>query len=457
MGDGLVTAWMAVGLVANIILIRIFGLSSLRGWAGVVLVIGFPARKWLLDTSGWDRALISHAAAVDNLPNAAFAYGVGSFVMLVAMTGLHRNGAEEPGRASRVGANQGHSVGGLLAVAGVLLGTQVVLLSREFGGAKKAFDGLSRRTFTDSASGLATNLSLAALVFIVAASLASAGGQSGRRNRMASLLSLLVVLPWLAIVNGRASVVVAVLALLIARGPTRDARLGARAIQFFFLGAVVVLVSIVGLAWRSASQGEVPFVGEVVRYSSDSLLIVSDALPLLDHAIVGLEYANLTGWSGWSPLLAALVVLVPRPLFTALFGVQKPLYMPQLIADRFSGDALSGLPAGLIGEGWVAFGLFGVVLYSALFSLGMTLLERRMHRCLGVEGRSLLAVMASMFMVVGLRTGLQGGLIALQIIALISGTIVFVLQILHHERTKHKSHSSQMHGVLLRAGTKRGH
>jgi xanthosine utilization system XapX-like protein len=144
---------------------------------------------------------------------------------------------------------------------------------------------------------------------------------------------------------------------------------------------------------------------------AQSWRLVSDALPLLDHFRVGVAYSAVHGHDNGRLLGVAFSVLVPRDVWPS-----KPLFMPQILGQSVLYSDLSGLPAGLLGEGYISFGVTGVVLLSFAFGVLVGILHSLLSTISAISPVTSWLVVASVGTVIGsLRTGAQGGLMGLQI------------------------------------------
>jgi len=306
-----------------------------------------------------------------------------------------------------------------LTSAGVLIfALQAFILHRAFGGWGAALSQLSQRSIIGGL-GYATNLDLLAVPLIITAWI-----ESGRRRKRGlqffCTAILLAALPWLAIVKGRGMVLIVLLTGAVAY--YRICQLRPRLI-ITIVGAVTAIGSIVvGLAWRVSAQSGRPFVENLGRVSRNALEVTSSTAPLVDHYAAGIQYARLVGHDYGASLLTALTVLVPRALWA-----DKPRYLPQLLGEALYRNPTSGMPAGLLGEGHLAFGLFGPWVFALVFGAIILLMERIIRRPQRALLKTWLLYVMVSFVLGTLRTGPQAGLMLVQVSALI-GLPLFVAE-----------------------------
>lgn len=293
-----------------------------------------------------------------------------------------------------------------LAVAALILAVQFGVLSTTFGGVSSAISALSRRSIIGGV-GFVTNFDLLYMPLIIYGVIASI-----KERRYISLAvcggAFVALLPWIAVMKGRGMVLIAVIALgisfrfVVGRGPKGI---------FTAVGAVLSVASILGgLAWRMSSQTGSAFGDNIRLVAGKSGAVISSTIPILDHYAAGLEYARQTGHDYGYAILQAFTVLIPRAVWP-----DKPRYLPQLLGEAIYRNPTSGMPAGLLGEGHISFGLLGPIILSGLFGFFVAFADRVIRTKREWLVTAWLAYALISVVVGGLRTGAQAALMSLQI------------------------------------------
>jgi oligosaccharide repeat unit polymerase len=301
---------------------------------------------------------------------------------------------------------------GLLLIIGALWCLQAYLMSRSTGSLVDSIVAASQRSFVSDSSGL-----ISALTFCIAPLAilfwAQARYLRGWLWKALSYVLLGALLPWATIINGRATGVVLLWAVALAmrlntgRGPRP------RNTLVILSGSLAVIT--LGLAWRTASQQSLPISSALSLNFSGIVASMSDALPLLDHLRVGTAYAEFAGPDWGRSFVDGFTVLVPRSLWS-----EKPIYLPETLGVVVGQSALSGLPAGLLGEGYLAFGWPGLVLYPLVtgFVTAKVHMWGDRHTARNSAMGAWLAFFSLSVAMAAVRTGAQGGLIAAQVAAI---------------------------------------
>lgn len=415
-----IACFFVLGL-GSIALIYGYGLWSLPSLVGIVFALGFGLRAIVLETLH-EGIIFGHILlAPGDLAELAFS-GVLSFLSFLAGIGLFaflssrplqpvpKATAATPLEQAVSKSTLPYSLPMLFSFYLAVVAAQMLLVSRTFGGLLEGFVRLSQRSFTEESFAFASNLSFLSIPVILLAITQSVH----TRSRVATIIGLTLLLcslPWITVINGRSTVLVVLWSLMLCLSRVRTARVGATLLQILTLAAFSVFAIVAGLAWRRVAQSNGEFMSELAKQSGQILVAASDALPLIDHFRVAMEYASVKGFDYGGSLFASFTVLVPRSIWP-----DKPSYLPQLIARDVLDNPLSGMPPGLQGEGFIAAGFVGVLLYSFAFGflvgLGHDVLRR-------VSGTGLvittLAYVGTKLVLGILRTGPQGGLMAVQI------------------------------------------
>jgi hypothetical protein len=238
---------------------------------------------------------------------------------------------------------------------------------------------------------------------------------------LASLALLVLALPWFVIINGRAEailvpwvVIIALAAMTAWRPPSW---LIALSVPFCSIAAVF------GFALRIAAQLHFSLLVAMSLASTTIVKTTSDALPMLDASFVGVEYVRVAGHNLFNTLFAALVVLIPRQ-----FWPSKPIFAPQLFDEALLHSDIAGLPAGIIGEGYVALGWWGALLLCGVLGMATSWADRVIFYGKLPDLRKLWFIFAaSVAVLMGIRVGTHGVIVSAQI-ALLFLPIVWLVE-----------------------------
>ena len=403
----------AIIVTVSGLIVRRYGLRSLPAFAVLVFSVGFIVRVFML--SHYDITRVFRVLSID--PDMTHTMLLIATIGLLTMCVGIMFGARRPLKTKARSPSKSVYRPGLLYAAFVAtLLFQAWSLSRTLGGGTAALEALSRRSFTGESIGFAANLTFAAIpLALFGIVTARRSGRSGLERF--GILLFFLSLPLLSVINGRSVVVTALWAFAITLFIESQRRL--RLIATMGAAAAIVAASVFGLAWRQSAQTGRPF-GQLLRTGKDAALTVSDAIPLFDHLRVGMEYVTKAGHDHGASLPTALTVVVPRSAWSG-----KPQYMPQILADRVVGNEASGLPAGLLGEGWIAWGWIGVIGYAFVFGFTVGLAHRHIKAAQRLTpGTAWLVFVSTSFVMAGLRTGAQGGLITLIVALLFLPTVL---------------------------------
>ncbi len=395
-------------LIIAVVAIRSFGLWTLPSMAVLLFTAGFGIRVLLLQAMGTQYVFRSLYVSSDLAKQIALVSLVALLVMCVGIL-IVLAFVRSKGQSARTTAID-YRPGRLLAAYLALTAIQFLLLARAFGGGLEAFKMLSQRTFPEVSIGPAVNLSLVSLPILLLTMITVRRSNSRHLRRMVWIV-FAVSVPWIAVVNGRAAIIVTFwcLAMALQLEPRKST-----SIRTVVVGTcAVVATAVVGLAWRMSAQTHTPFHQTLSESWNDALLVVSDSLPLFDHLRAGMAYATVVGHDNGASLLTAFTVVVPRSLWP-----DKPKYLPELIAGisvqelRYLRDCQ---PAGLLGEGFLAFGWFGVLAYSFFFGLLLGAMQRRLPLSTVRSPLSMWVIfLATSITLETMRTGAQGALITAQ-------------------------------------------
>jgi len=223
-------------------------------------------------------------------------------------------------------------------------------------------------------------------------------------------LVLVLLMVWAATINGRAAAIIIPWAAIICVNEMTSSRIRGYWLLLGLPGAAVVAV--VGLAFRVAAQQHIPFDVALGTASGKAIYNTSDSLPMLDAAWIGLEYVRIQGHNVFNTVVAPFTVLVPRA-----FWAEKPIFAPQLFSEAVThAPTGGGLPAGVVGEGYVAFGWAGMLLFCGLMGAAAAAFDREIiKRRAGELLAAWLVFEATVAVLMGIRVGFQGLLITCQL------------------------------------------
>jgi oligosaccharide repeat unit polymerase len=93
-------------------------------------------------------------------------------------------------------------------------------------------------------------------------------------------------------------------------------------------------------------------------------------LPFIDHIALSQIYSERKGHDYGAVYLNSLTAFVPRDLWP-----DKPVQLSRHVRNEFFGDSEGGIPPGLFGEGFIAFGYPGLLLVAVSFGMLLAALE----------------------------------------------------------------------------------
>lgn len=233
-------------------------------------------------------------------------------------------------------------------------------------------------------------LGTAALLFV--------GG--GRGNLIQYFLSLLIIR--LSIVRGsiRKYVLLAVLPLLV--------------------GAVII----VGLSVRIAAQYNISYSEAQSRTMADVTSVILAPFALTDHLMISKKFVAVHGHDFGYQYLTNLVKPVPRSVWP-----DKPVPQPIQVRRTFWGDDFGGIPPGVFGEAYIAFGRVGIGL--ATLCLGLLALRLDRLQLAGLRDPSFLPVYSLLVPYVAFNLVRGGVDIAFTRIAIILASFLLVRLVVH--------------------------
>ena len=138
-----------------------------------------------------------------------------------------------------------------------------------------------------------------------------------------------------------------------------------------FLGATVAVFPILNVFRRMSIYNENLFsalYGMASNLQEEYLSSNYDAFSMIEGVR---NYVEVADFTYGHQLLGAIFFFVPRSIWAA-----KPIGTGAMIA-KFQGQLFSNISCPLIGEGYINFGIFGVVLFAFVFGILCTILDRK--------------------------------------------------------------------------------
>ncbi len=309
----------------------------------------------------------------------------------------------------------------------ILYFLQITLYAIAYDGLSNAFLYLSQRVILPSTIATAANaISFVYLPLLISLAVSSLNSGRGRIALVVAVYILLMAST--SIINGRGMIVVIIFATALALKNYGKKKLGFGAASggVFIVSATIVI----GYAWRASSQGKGTFLQSLRESLASTFERVSEAMPTLDAMIVAIEYVNRFGHDNGKLIFEGFLVLVPRSLWQ-----EKPMFLQQKIGLLIGGNENSGLPVGVLGEGYVAFDVFGILAFASIFAVLVLISDKTIVR----TPRSLIGGCWSTFtftMVVYtcMRGGVQGAIIVSQILLVSAACLKIVYFLLPSRR-----------------------
>lgn len=128
--------------------------------------------------------------------------------------------------------------------------------------------------------------------------------------------------------------------------------------------AVAVLVTVVGLSVRLSTQENVSYLEAQQKVVENLAASTLAPFAMVDSYMIARELVFSRGHDYGYQFLTNVVKPIPRTVWP-----DKPVPLAIQIREAFWGDTLGGIPPGYIGEGYIAFGLAGVVLFGAVLAI----------------------------------------------------------------------------------------
>jgi oligosaccharide repeat unit polymerase len=360
----LTPAFLGLVILASVLPVFRSRILNARGVFVAYMVSGALLPALVFVTEG--RSLPTFVASFDNetIVYAIFLTFVFVVIALYLSTIFERYRAEPPGLAIYRPEPGTAIVFAILSLVGSL--TYVVAMSNIFGGLSEfAIRAYQRVSFQSSTANALTIPYFLGYVFAVFAfTFSRRPGSSGAKAL--SILAVVLAIMASLLSGGRSMVILCLFSIaypyLVRMRPGKLVIVGA---------AGLVLIGLISYQMVNA------------RYVSQNATILQDqpSLGMLDLATTGLvfldavaaavKYAHYYGYDFGQLYLNILGQPIPREIWS-----EKPLQISVRMRDFLFGDTLGGAPPGLIGESYIAFGLFGPLLIAPIYAWLMARVNR---------------------------------------------------------------------------------
>ncbi len=175
--------------------------------------------------------------------------------------------------------------------------------------------------------------------FLLALSVLTLGFQGGRGNILQFLITIFIISDCL---KGRKIVI------------------GKNGVVLFIL---FIVLATSGLAARKSNQLDISFVDALEQVNSDLVNSVFSPLAIFDHYELSKEYVYSNGFDYGATYIDQLTKPIPRKYWS-----DKPQPLGKKMRLEFWGDEAGGIPAGLVGEGYISVGITGVIFVSIVLA-----------------------------------------------------------------------------------------
>lgn len=175
----------------------------------------------------------------------------------------------------------------------------------------------------------------------------------------------------------------------------------------------VLIVVYGGLLARFAAQHEISLQESLSSLSVTPLRAASNSFPLVDHLIAAQVYSDSVRPTVLDSFATFAAQFIPRAIWS-----EKPVAISVAINEALFGSSISGLPPGVVGEGYILGGTLGAVLATCFVLLIMYKIHQRRMRMLASRNpfEVLYLFILLVFFIGAFRTGLSGGMFALLVL-----------------------------------------
>ena len=174
--------------------------------------------------------------------------------------------------------------------------------------------------------------------------------------KLFTYVAMMVCMGYLVFMGGRGNLLQYFISLIIIKNYTRVE--GVSKYSVIALTLVVPVVILFGMANRESAQYGTNFYYALSDVIDSGFSAFMAPFSLIDHYALSKIYVSEFGFHYGSDLIQMPLKLIPRLIYP-----EKPLPLGIEFRKIFWGDDLGGIPPGIIGEGYIQFGLFGVFIY----------------------------------------------------------------------------------------------
>jgi len=240
----------------------------------------------------------------------------------------------------------------------------VILVS--FGGLHAVFTATFRRAKTEnSAANVASIFYWGAYVTAVAAYhfkvVRSKRAPRGKLDRSEAIWVYLCVAftTFLSFASGARSNMILFLLALLCKHLIR-VRVHVQAVRLGTLGAFAGIISVVMLRLRYLFQA---VHGTSQRSGESALTTAVTGVTFIDHIAQSMLYAKQNGFDYGMLYVRMPLAFIPRGLWP-----DKPIQLGMLLRGFVFGDETGGIPPGLFGEAYIAFGVVGILMMATIWA-----------------------------------------------------------------------------------------
>ena len=174
--------------------------------------------------------------------------------------------------------------------------------------------------------------------------------------KLFAYIAMMVCMGYLVFMGGRGNLLQYFISLIIIKNYTRVG--GVSKFSIIALTLVVPIVILLGMANRASAQYGTDFYYALSDVMESGFSAFMAPFSLIDHYALSKIYVAEFGFHYGGDLIQLPLKLIPRLIYP-----QKQLPLGIEFRKIFWGDDLGGIPPGIIGEGYIQFGLFGVFVY----------------------------------------------------------------------------------------------
>jgi oligosaccharide repeat unit polymerase len=196
------------------------------------------------------------------------------------------------------------------------------------------------------------------------------GKKLGGRYIYTAYPIIFIVLLTLVIQGGRGNLIQYVISLFIISDCVKG-KIQLLNKNIVFIAVIFFVMATSGLTLRKSAQLDITYAEAFVEVNADLTKTLLAPFSLFDHYELSKEYYSSRGPDYGVFYLEQLTRPIPRSLWPG-----KPEVLGKEIRQEFWGDDTGGVPAGIIGEGYLSFSVFGIVIVSFFLAYLCSFLTR---------------------------------------------------------------------------------